>query len=393
MKSPEPLTVEPVASRGTQDAFVAFPHERYRADPHWVPPLRVAERQRWSPAHNASLEGRRHRRFIARRGRTLVGRVAAVLDEEFARHWASGTGFFGFFECADDAEAARALLAAAGDTLRGYGCTGMLGPVNLTTHDEVGLLVEGFDSPPMLLSPYNPPGYADLLVGAGLSPAHAYHSYLWDPKRPAPAATERRAAIPPGDAEDGSYRLRRADPRRWSDENRILWRLYNQAFATQWGFVPLRWDEHRQRADSFRPFFRPELAIFAEVAGEPVGFGIALPDINEALAAVAGRLWPLGWLKLQRGIPRIRSARLILLGVRPEFRARGLGFRIGAELMGGARELGLLSAELSLVRDSNRDIQRIIDAVGGRRLKTYRLYRKALVPDSVPPEAAPNRAG
>ncbi|HEX5272714.1 MAG TPA: hypothetical protein VFW33_19590, partial [Gemmataceae bacterium] len=160
------LRVYPVDDGKSHRQFCDLPYRLYRSERCWVAPLRSEERRRWSPQHNASLRRRWCQRFIARRGKAVVGRVAAVIDEEFARRWSPGAGFFGFFECAED-EAARALLAAAETALRDEGRTRLIGPVNLTTHDEVGLLVAGHDSPPMLLSPYNPPQYERFVLGAG----------------------------------------------------------------------------------------------------------------------------------------------------------------------------------------------------------------------------------
>ena len=154
--------------------------------------------------------------------------------------------------------------------------------------------------------------------------------------------------------------------------------MYNASFADLWGFVPLTWAEYRERAGDFRAFYRPELVLFAERGGRAVGFGLSLPDINELLAPLGGRLWPFGWLQLARGIHRIRSARFILLGVLPEHRARGVAVVIAAEMADAAHRLGIDRAELSLVQADNRKIQAVIAACGGARIKTYRLYERRL---------------
>jgi GNAT superfamily N-acetyltransferase len=373
---PADLRVCPITDPESERQFSDFPYQLYGSDPHWVAPLRSDERRRWSPRHNASLRQRWCRRFVARRGAAVVGRVAAVIDEEFARRWSPGAGFFGFFECGDDAEAARGLLAAAEGALRDEGRGRILGPVNLTTHDEVGLLVAGHDSPPMLLSPYNPPRYECFVFGAGFAPLCDYHAYDWSADRPhAPSVDRllRRLSVP-----ESGLVLRPSRPSRWDDETRVLFELYNASFADTWGFVPLGWDEFAQRAAAFRPFYRPELVVFAELRGRPVGFALVLPDVNEALAPLDGRLWPFGWLRLLLRLRRVRSARFLLLGVRPEATGAGVAPLLAHHAAEAARGLGIRRAELSLVHGDNRRVRHVIEAFGGKVVKTYRLYEKLI---------------
>jgi GNAT superfamily N-acetyltransferase len=308
-----------------------------------------------------------------------VGRVAAVIDEEFARRWAPGAGWFGFFECAADPEAARTLLGAAEAALGREGRTCVLGPVNLTTHDEVGLLVEGHGSPPLLLSPYNPPYYEGLIRGCGFTPRCDYHAYDWSPERGhAPAVDRLLGRLSRPASSPARLTVRPSRPRRWHDETRVLFELYNASFAETWGFVPLGWDEFDERARGFRPFYRPELVLFAEVGGRPAGFALVLPDVNAALARAGGRLWPLGWLRLALAVPRVRTARLLLLGVLPEFRGAGIAALLAHEGAAAARRLGFRGGEMSLVQSDNKRIRHVIEAFGGRRCKTYRLFEKPI---------------
>lgn len=378
------LEVSHLRGRADHRAFCALPYRLYRDDPRWVAPLRLFERRRWSPRHNASLRTRWAQRFLARRGRRVVGRIAAVVDEAFAARWLPGAGFFGFFECEDDPEAARALFTAGEAALRERGRNSVIGPVNLTTHEEVGLLVEGFDTRPTLLSPYNPPYYVTLVEQGGYRPWRDYHAYLWRPQQTQSdaitrleSAALRRAGI------FGQLRTRSADLARWDEEVRALHELYNASFADLWGFVPLSFEEFAERAQSFRPFLRPELLVIAEADGRAVGFGLVLPDINQVLAGLRGRLFPFGWLRLRRSVPRIRSGRFILIGVLPEFASRGLAPVIAAEVQAAGRRLGLDPVEISLVAGANRRMQHVIEAFGCPRTKTYRLFGKALDDASV----------
>jgi GNAT superfamily N-acetyltransferase len=375
---PADLRVWPVADDESHRQFCDLPYQLYRSDPCWVPPLRQDERRRWSPEHNASLRRRWCRRFIARRGAAVVGRVAAFIDEEFSRRWSPGDGFFGFFECGDDAEASRALLAAAEGALRDEGCGGLLGPVNLTTHDEVGLLVAGHDSPPMLLSPYNPPRYERYVLDAGFAPLCDYLAYDWSAGRPHAPSVDR--LLRRLSATGSGLVLRPSRPSRWDEEMRVLFDLYNATFADNWGFVPIARDEFMERAATFRSFYRPELVLFAELRGRPVGFAVVLPDVNEALARAGGRLWPFGWLRLLLGLRRIRAARFLLLGVLPEAAGAGIAPLLAHHAAEAARRLGILRAELSLVYGDNRRVRHVIEAFGGQVVKTYRLYEKEIVP-------------
>jgi RimJ/RimL family protein N-acetyltransferase len=378
------IAVRAVESRADATAFLGLPYALYRFDPHWVPPLRTAERRRWSPRHNATLRSRWVRRFVAWRDGCPVGRVAAVVDGAFAARWYPSAGFFGFFECVDDDVVSDALFAAAEAALAERGVRAVLGPVNLSTQDEVGLVVAGFDLPPTLLSPCNPPYYERLVERAGFVKLRDYHAYAWTPGERRSALVDRVVAAAARRAGDyARLVLRPADPGRWDDEVRTLHRLYNAAFDGVWGFVPISWDEFVQRAEEFKAFYRPELVIIAEVGGEPAGFGLLLPDINEALPGLNGRLLPFGWLRLMRRVRRIGSGRLVLLGVLPRFTGRGLAALIADRMIEPAGKAGLRRVELSLVLEDNRPMRHVIEAFGCRRVKVFRLYEKSL---GEPPE-------
>lgn len=375
------VAVTRVESREDERAFSMLPYDLYRGDTTWVPPLRFEESRRWMRPHSASLRYRWIRRFVARRGDRVVGRIAAIIDPEFMGRWEPGCGFFGFFECESDPVAARMLFAAAENALKALGATRALGPVNLTTHDETGILVEGFSSPPMILSPYNLAYYAEIIERAGYAPEREYHSYLWTPScEIAPAVRRLRAAAANGAGFAAGIAVRPLDPRHWESEIRKFFGLYNAAFEGLWGSVPIRWDEFLERAERFRPFLRPELVLFAEKDGVTIGCALTLPDVNELLRRVGGRLLPFGWLQLARGAARIRSARTMILGVRPGFTGRGAAALLAHETASALTRLGFQRAELSLVQGGNDRMRRVIEAFGCPRLKTFRLYAKRLVP-------------
>jgi GNAT superfamily N-acetyltransferase len=355
-------------------AFWTLPYQLHRATRGWVAPLRRDERRRWDPRHNPTLLTRQVWRFVAWRAGKPVGRVAAVLDPEFARRWAPETGLFGFFECPDHPETASALLQAAESTLRSEGVRRVMGPVNLSFHDEMGLLVRGFEEPPALLSPNNPPYYPLLIEGQGYRGRFDQHAYRWSPESAWNPAVERAVRL----AARGGIIVRSFRPAQWEHELRTLHALYNSAFIDVWGFVPIEWEDFRLRAESFRPFYRPELVLIAELHGRPVGFVLALPDPSALLARINGRLWPLGAVYLGLRTRSLRQGRCMLLGVLPTFAARGIAVALLAELIASARRLGIGGGELSLVHEDNRAVRHLIASFGNIRTKTFRVYEKVL---------------
>ena len=369
-----PVWVTAVRSPGEHRAFWTLPYRLYRHLPCWPAPLRRDERRRWDPAANPSLAGRTIHRFVAWRGGTPVGRIVAFVDPAFAAQWGPGTGGFGFFETEDDETVARALFQAAEQALRIEGVGRLLGPINLSFHDEMGLLVAGFSASPSLLTPFNPEYYGSLVERCGYRPLFDQEAYHWTvaaTMHPAVARAARRVAA-------AGIAVRAFRPGEWEREVRTLHALYNASFSESWGFVPIGWDDFHKRAREFRAWYRPELVLLAEAEGRPVGFALALPDLSPLLARIRGRLWPFGALHLALGAARIRRARLMLLGVLPEFTARGVAACLAAEIGAAAFRLGFEGGELSLVHESNRAIRHVIEACGGVPTKTFRVFAKEL---------------
>lgn len=372
---PQPrIHVAPVRTPADHRAFWTLPYEIYRDAPAWAAPLRRDERGRWDPARNPTLQTRRVWRFVAWRGRRPVGRIAAVLDPELAARWAPDTGLFGFFESIDEPEVSSGLFHAAESALRAQGVRRMLGPVNLSFHDEMGLLVDGFDHPPAFLTPFNPPYYSHLVERQGYRSSFDQHAYRWTAGAAPPPVMERalRRAVRAGVVVRGLHR------EQWEAELRVVHTLYNEAFKGLWGFVPIGWRDFRTRAEGFKSFYRPELVQIAEVEGRAVGFALALPDLSPLLTRIRGRLWPFGAAYLAFGIRRLHQARCMLLGVLPAFTARGIAVALVARLIAAARDLGFTAGELSLVHHGNEPTRRLIETVGGIPIRTYRVYEKKL---------------
>lgn len=376
MSSIQSVGITEVLSRSDESQFLRVPFDIYADDTDWVPPLMLDEKRRWDIKHNSSLIERSHWRFLAWRGNRPVGRIAASLDPSFAQRWYPESGFFGFFECIDDDEVASALLEVAEKRLAKEGVRTVIGPVNLSTQDEVGLLTEGFGDPPRILTPYNPPYYSKLIYERGFRPLRQYHSYLWQPNSQPFVNVERLVTSLQKRATSMGLVVRAPVRADWHRELRRLHELYNLAFENVWGFSPIIWPEFEERANRFRPFLNTDLVVLVELHGHLVGFGLALPDINMVLKKMGGRLFPFGWLIAMWSASRIDRARFLLLGVHPDQSGSGLGALIASEMAKRGKKAGVRDAELSLVDTDNSSINRIILASGCKPVKTFTLYSK-----------------
>ena len=307
-----------------------------------------------------------------------MGRIAATVDRLQDEVHGDRTGLFGWFETEDSEETARALVDAAEGWLREHGRDRLRGPLSYTTNGISGLLVEDQrPGPPVIDMAYNPPWYERLLLACGLAPAKDLLAFWMEaPETP----DERMARVTRRLLERGRFGLRtvRTDRRGFAEDVEHVLRIYNAAWERNWGFVPLTAEEIREQAQAFRPILVPELLLFAEHDGLPVGFSLALPDINRALHRIHGRLWPWSVVRLLRAKARIDVARMITLGVVPECRRMGLEAALihGSFEKGAAR--GFRTGECSWVLGDNQAIIAPIEQVGGRVYRRYRLYEKAL---------------
>lgn len=372
------LTVEEVGGRGLA-TFHALPLALQGADPNFVPPLLFEERRHVDRRGNPHFEEAEIAFFLARRGGRPVGRISAHLDRVALRHAGDSTGFFGHWEVEDRPDTAAALLGAAETWLRGRGMQRVRGPFEVSINDRCGLLVEGSDTPPMLMMNHAPPHYARLLELAGYAKARdllAYH-------------TPVEARLPPQGARllarlDGRVRIRAIRWDRYREEIGTIIDIFNDAWGENWGFVPFTDARLDHLARSMKPVLLKDLVVIAEVDGEPAGMMVALPNVNEAIADLGGRLFPFGWAKLLWRLKagRLRTLRVPLMGVRRKYH----GTLVGAALMTSmfdtirarAHARGFREAELSWVLEDNRPMRHIAERMGARVYKRYRLYEKAL---------------
>lgn len=372
--------VTPVLSKGDLRAFIHLPWRLYKGNPHWVAPLYMFENERFDPKRNAFYYHSEVQLFTARRQGRVAGRISAHVDHEHNRYWNERTGFFGFFECEDDPQVARALLRAAEDWLRERGMERIRGPLSFSTNGEPGLLLEGFDQPQMPLMPYTLPYYPALIESAGYAKVKDLFAWRWEsqpvPEGPGKRMVEELRARP-------DVKVRRARIKDFRREYETILRLYNDAWSQNWGFVPATEAEADEIARSLRLIVDPAIVPIVEVNGQPAAMALAVPNYNWAQQPLKGSLFPFGWLRLlwRLKVRRPGSGRLLLLGVGKEFRQRqyaGLAYLLCDEIYHGARERGYKWAEFGWTLEDNGLINSLIRKIGAVHYKTYRIFEKPL---------------
>lgn len=373
------LTVTAIDPGRDLDAFLRVPFQIYGTLPHWVPPLWMERRAALAPGATPYLRRARMQWWIATQEGQTVGRISAHVDPA-ALSRDPGVGHLGLL-AADRPGAVSALTAAAEDWLRGQGMTRARGPLDLSLNQESGLLVEGFDTAPMLMMPHNPPDLGPALEEAGYGKVMDLLAYRADPRRPIPDPVRRlmERPLPPG----LNVRPARLGTS-YDEEVQTMVNIFNDAWSANWGFVPFDVDEVALLGRELRPLIEKRLLWFAEAEGHAVAFLVCLPNLNEAIADLNGRLWPFGWAKLLwrlkgRGL---RTARVPLMGVRKSMSAtlagRLLPFHLIAALWPEllARKMELV--ELSWILETNKPMRALAEMLCGPPGKIYRLYEKAL---------------
>jgi len=378
----EPVTVREVTGRRDRRVFLRLPWRLYAGDPLWVPPLLRGLTRTLDPKHNPALLNAELALFVAWRGGRPVGRISATVDRLHNEYRGVRTGFWGYFETENDPAVAGALLDRAADHLRERGMIDMEGPVSPAAHGQCGLLVEGFDEPPAVSMPYNPPYYVHLVEQAGLKSVEEMYAYhlSFDTLGPESAAMQRLDRLARGiRRRHPGLTVRPIDMTRYEADLLDLGRLADTALEENPDHVPFTDDEMRAMAREVRGIIDPDLVLLADVAGTTVGCAFGLPDINPLLRKINGRLFPLGWLKFIAGKRSIRSARIIGWGALTEHRHMGVIPLLMHTLILNARRRGYRDAELSWVAEENIKAFRTLErAVGPRLSKRYRIYRRDL---------------
>ncbi|MGY6629828.1 MAG: N-acetyltransferase [Wenzhouxiangella sp.] len=370
------VTVAKVSSRRDWRDFFAVAGRIQSADPCWVAPLNHERRRLWSPRHPAFLT-MTAQAFVARRGDVPVGTISAQVDRLLEPQAGQRIGYFGQFECVDDQAVADALLTEARRWLVEAGCDQMQGPFDLNVNQQCGLLVDGFDSPPMLLMNHAPPRYARHLERHGLSQAMKLYAYRVPPDFEAPAAMSRLLA-----RSARRIRFRPMEFSRFDQEVDLIRELFNDAWARNWGFSPLTPEVFARSGRDLKQILKPAHSCIAEFDGQPAGFIVALPNINELVRDLDGRLLPFGWARLLWRLKRQKAttARVPLMGVVQRYQRGPLGAAISFGMIDSIRHAlhrdGIRSVELSWILETNDGMNSLIEAMGGERYKTYAIYQR-----------------
>ena len=376
-----PVEISRVLTRADRNLFVDLAYRLNAGDPNWIPPLKDEVNGLITPGRNPWFEHAEAAFFLARRGGNAVGRISAQVDQLVLEHMAPGLGQWGMFEAEDEA-VGQALLAAAEGWLRGKGMSRAMGPFSLGIWDEPGLLIKGHDHPPMVMMGHNRAEYEIWVERAGYIKARDLLTYHLDAVPPFPPLVQRIIAA---GEKNPRIRIRHVDKSRFGAEAELILSILNEAWAGNWGFIPLTPAEIAYAGKKLKPIIYEDLVRIAELDGEPVAFMITLPDINELIADLNGRLFPFGWAKLLRRLrkPRTRRARVPLMGVASKLHGTRLASQLAFTMIEHNRracvtKYGISHGEFGWVLEDNQGMLSIAQLPGAEVNKVYRIYEREL---------------
>ncbi len=370
------MNIEQVNGAGGMNEFIRFPWKVYQGNPNWVPPL-VSDVKFVLSEKNPFFKHAEAAYFLARKNGETVGRIAAIIDRNHINIHNEQAGFFGFFECLPDVAISQELLDAASGWLKKRDISIMRGPMNPSTNDECGFLLEGFDSPPMIMMTYTPVYYLDYMERCGLVKAKDLFAYLSVIKDVSAAPRLEKLASAVKEHVPGLV-VRPANMKNFHKELETVKDIYNSAWGHNWGFVPMTDEEIDSMAKRLKPLIVPELLIMAEVDGRPAGFFMAVPDYNQVLSRINGRLGPIELVKFLWYSRRISDIRVLTLGVKEEFRKKGIEGLLYLESFKAARKKGYKRAEMSWILEDNVLMRKGCEVMGGKLYKKYRIYEKGI---------------
>ncbi len=369
--------VSQVGSRRDEKEFLALAWRIYKGDPNWVPPLSHNIKELVGFRKHPFYDNAKIANFLIRKEGVVIGRVSAIINHGHNERFKEKRGFFGFFECIDDVEAARELFRAACKWLVDEGMTDARGPANPSLNYEVALLVEGFDTPPTFMMTYNPPYYEKLILAAGFEKCQDMYAYegivamiaKLDPKLAFVIQELKRRF---------NVNVRRFNLKNFKSEVNLFLEIYNKSLVATWGFVPLSAAEVAHQAKGLRHLLVPELTTIIEVDGKPIGSGLGLLDFNPIIKQINGRLFPFGFIRLLLGKRKLKRVRLMSTNVIPEFQKWGFGLLALERMLPDALEFGITHGEFSWVLESNHLSRASLERAGLDKNKTFRMYDRSL---------------
>jgi GNAT superfamily N-acetyltransferase len=376
------LVIEPAASSKQRMEFIKFPfwlyHQRLK-DPNWVAPLIMDRKDLLNPEKNPFFEHSEAEFFLARRDGQVVGTIAAILNNNHNKTHEEKTGFFGLFECVEDYAVAEALLGKARDWVKAKGMDRLRGPLSMDINGEIGLLIDGFDDPPVILMTYNPQYYEGFMERLGFAKAKDIYAYTLRVQDFRANLPEKVVRVAKKMQSRHNIVVRPLDMKHFDEEIAKIKVVYDEAWAKNWGDVAMTEAEFRKMAYDLKLIMDPGLVYVAEIGGKVVGVSVGIPDANQILIHLNGRLFPFGWLKFLWYRRKVKSMRLLIMGVLEEHRLKGIDALFYLATADTAIPAGYIDCEMSWILEDNYKIRRGIEALGGRVYRTYRIYDSALV--------------
>jgi hypothetical protein len=365
-----PVKIIEVDNKSRVNRFIKFPWQVYKGDPNWVPPLIIDMKVKLNPQKHPYFEHSSAKLFLAEKDGHIAGRIAATVNNNHNRFHAENIGFFSFFECLNDQEVANALFQASADYLKAQKVDLMRGPANWSSNDDWGMLIDAFDMPPVVMMTYNPSYYVALCENFGFKKTMDIYAY-WLTRQEIPERIVRVAELL---KKRTKITFRTVDMKHFPQEVERIRQVYNSAWSRNWGFVPMTAHEFDHIAKDLKTIINPNLIIIAEDQGRPVGFSMAIPDVNRALIHINGRLLPFGILKLLYYMKKVHAVRVPVMGVVPEYQKRGIDLLFYYESIKNSLDFNYNDCEVSWVLEINEMMKRAAENMGAKKYKTYRLY-------------------
>jgi GNAT superfamily N-acetyltransferase len=366
------IEIKKVESKSDLMAFIKLPWSIYKNDPNWVPHLISERKQILDKQKNPFFEHAEAEYFLAYKNGVLSGRIAAIKNDLFNKHHENNAGFFGFFESFNDQQVANALFDKAKEWMKSKGLKEILGPANFSSNDEWAMLLEGFDDPPRILMPYNPKYYLDLCENYGFRKIKDLYAYKLESDKVFSSDKLRRVQQIARDRY--KLKIRSLNMKDFKHELENVKYVYNKAWAPNWGFVPMTDAEIDAMAKELKSLVEPSLVLFGEIEGELIGFALVMPDYNEIIIKMNGRLFPFNFIKIFTQRKKIKWSRIITLGIIPEHQKKGLDSVFYWEIVNRAKKLGILLGEASWVLEDNEMMNRGAQVMNGEVYKKYRVY-------------------
>jgi hypothetical protein len=368
------IALETVSSKKQLKEFVKVPYALYKGDPNWVPQLIMDDMKKLDREKHPFFKHAAAELFIARRAGKPVGRIAVIDDELWKERYGEKAAYWGWFECADDPEAARALFDAAHQWAGKRGCARIIGPMSPNANDLVGLLVKGFDGTPCIMMPYNPRFYEKLIEGCGYKKWKDLIAWLLDD----PTIPERLSRIMPVVEKRGKFTVRQVNMKDFKGEIARARLIYNDFEQVNSIYTPFTEEEFEYVGNDLKIAIDPGLVLFAEVDGKPVGLSLAVPDMNVALKPANGRLFPFGILKILLATKKIKRIRVLSMGVLKDYRMRGIDMSFYYHTYVNGQKKGYTSAELSWVEEDNVEMTNVAKRLNAKPYRTYRVFERSL---------------